>query len=102
MPIDEFGQPIPYGDPQGRTPQKPEGSVGVDIDNWLRRMLGGDLRTQAEEGRPTDVLGVLPQSPTFGAQPRPQTNVPLFPPDREVSTQFAGGELNLTGDEDLR
>jgi len=60
-------QGIGYDDPQGRTPRKPEGSIGVPIDNFLRSLFGGDPRTQAEGGEPTDILGVLPQSPTQGS-----------------------------------
>jgi hypothetical protein len=91
-----YDQGIPYGDPQGRTPQKPEGSVGVDIDNWLRSLFGGDPRTQAEGGKPTDVLGVLPQSPTLGAQPRPQTNVPIFPPGLDERGEDIAEDADIT------
>jgi hypothetical protein len=90
---EHYDQGIPYGDPKGRTPQ----NIDPTIDNWLRSLFGGDPRTQAEGGKPTDVLGVLPQSgPQLGAQPRPQTNVPIFPPGLDERGEDIAEDADIT------
>jgi hypothetical protein len=94
-----YDQGIPYGDPQGRTPQKPEGYEG--IDNWLRNLLGGDPLTQAEGGKPTNILGVLPQSPTqqigMNRVPQPPTGAPIFPQTLDSGVRGGAGDYDDLG-----
>ena len=98
---EHYDQGIPYGVP-GKIPQKPEGYEG--IDNWLRNLLGGDPLTQAEGGKPTDILGILPQSPTRGVNGDVRVSdvnrMLAATPGAVDADPFIGGEgFDLTGED---